>query len=381
MGELSEYIRAMVRRSPPEGVSVVPRSTPVVAFGDPRHATIATLGINPSRNEFVVADRLLTGVERRLATLDSLGAQRLDALTDEQVAAVVEDCATYFHRRPYRLWFDPLDKLLRVGAGASYYDGSACHLDLVQWATDPIWGRIPDSGIRQVLLDDGVPHLRAQLARENIRLVLLNGRRVLEQVRKVGFVDLEEVGYLSGGQGQCQLYVGTAGRIRWVGWSTNLQSSWGVSATFKQALGAWLATVSEPSADTRPVLPVPASEEMAGDYLPPGLRVKGKTELNIVLSRWLARSGARTIGDVADYGGRPWLFITLGIHEVALNADTKRDAVETFVKASSQQPERPWRVIPNRNGRINKVLPGPDPAPLPGWYAYLTRPLLREALI
>jgi hypothetical protein len=83
---------------------------------------------------------------------------------DSQVASVVADCATYFQRRPYRRWFDPLDRLLRTGAGVSYYDGSACHLDLVQWATDPIWGRIADRGVRGALLAEGKPHVRARRA-------------------------------------------------------------------------------------------------------------------------------------------------------------------------------------------------------------------------
>ena len=39
------------------------------------------------------------------------------------------------------------------------------------------------------------------------------------------------------------------------------------------------------------------------------------------------------------------------------------------------------QVVANRRGRINRVLPGPDPEPLPGWYAYLTRPLLVEGMI
>src|SRR5437899_2490960 len=83
---IPEYAVVMVCRLPPAGAPIVPGSTPVVAFGDPARATVATLGINPSKNEFMEDGRLLTGTERRLATLDSLGAERLDLLTDAQVA-------------------------------------------------------------------------------------------------------------------------------------------------------------------------------------------------------------------------------------------------------------------------------------------------------
>lgn len=87
------YLTAMVRRLPPGGAGVVPGSTPVVAFGDPARAQIATLGINPSRREFTDEQgRMLTGAQRRLATLTSLGAERLDRLDDAQVASVVADC-------------------------------------------------------------------------------------------------------------------------------------------------------------------------------------------------------------------------------------------------------------------------------------------------
>jgi hypothetical protein len=152
--EPSMQLVAMVRRSPPADAPVVPGSTPVVAFGDPRAAEVATLGINPSAHEFTEDGALLAGGQRRLATLRSLGADALDRLSTAQVARVVADCSAYFDRRPYRRWFDPLDRLQRSATGASYYDATACHLDLVQWATDPVWGHIPDPRVRQAPSSD-----------------------------------------------------------------------------------------------------------------------------------------------------------------------------------------------------------------------------------
>lgn len=121
---------------------MIPLATPVIAFGDPRTARVATIGINPSAREFVENGRLLAGSARRLATLPSLGAERLDELTDAQAEEVLQECASYFSRNPYRQWFDQLDGLIGVACDASYYAGSACHLDLVPWATDPVWGRV-----------------------------------------------------------------------------------------------------------------------------------------------------------------------------------------------------------------------------------------------
>jgi hypothetical protein len=45
-----------VVRRPAPVAEVVAGSTPVIAFGDPGAATVATLGINPSWREFLADD-------------------------------------------------------------------------------------------------------------------------------------------------------------------------------------------------------------------------------------------------------------------------------------------------------------------------------------
>jgi len=183
----------------------------------------------------------VNGQHRRLATLASLNADRLDLLDDVQVTTVIADCAAYFQRRPYRRWFDPLNQLLKISTNTSYYDGTACHLDLVQWATNPVWGKIPDQQVRRLLLDEGLPHLRALLGRDNLHLVLLNGRQVLNEVEGAGLVTLRKIGTIPMGRVGCSLYEGRDQHVRWIGWSTNLQSSFGVSSSFKQELADWVA--------------------------------------------------------------------------------------------------------------------------------------------
>lgn len=238
---LPEHLVAMVKRMPPASTPVVPQTTPVVAFGNPELAAVATLGINPSASEFLKDGKLLSGQHRRLATLASLNAHRLDLLDDAQVATVIAECAAYFQRRPYRRWFNPLNQLLRISTTTSYYDGTACHLDLVQWATDPVWRRIANKQVRRLLLDEGLPHLRALLGRDNVQLVLLNGRQVINEVEGAGLVTLCEVGTILMGRVGCLLYEGLDQHVRWIGWSTNLQSSFGVSSSFKQELADWIA--------------------------------------------------------------------------------------------------------------------------------------------
>lgn len=229
------YIEKRIRRPPPSDSYVVPGSTPVVSFGDVQMATIATLGLNPSRVEFL--DRSgneLVGLSRRLATHRSLGTADLTNAPLDLIAHVLEDCITYFHRNPYCQWFDQVEAILNR-CGASYYDGSACHLDLVQWATDPTWRKLRPASVRKRLLTADAPFLIEQLRRENIRLLLLNGRGVVRQLSRTIACDLEEVEPIIGlGYQDTSVFVGTIfERVRVVAWSTNVQSSFGVTSELR----------------------------------------------------------------------------------------------------------------------------------------------------
>ena len=378
-----DYLRAMVRREPPETVYVIKGSTPVVAFGDPSTAEVATMGINPSSVEFLRGGELRTGDDRRLATLESLNADSLTALTEDQVRQVLDDCAAYFIVNPYRKWFDPLDRLLTDAVGASYYDGTACHLDLVQWATDPIWRNLP-GGARQVLLLDGVPHLRKQLRQENIRLVLLNGRTVINQVTACGLVQLDSAGRLPVGAAVCELFVGNAEGVLFLGWSRNLQNFYGNSRAFAADLAAWLAgQIAGDGVDGTVDIALTAQRTgnqtplLDGDgYIPTGTVVSSRQELVDLLTQWLDSSNAPTIGDVGSFGGTALIRIQLGAHTVVLNRDTKRQAVAAYIDDVRQRGvTASWRVIANRKGVVNKVVFGEDDRATPGWYCYLTKPL------
>src|SRR4051794_16684783 len=139
MSSVPSYTAARIREPAPAGVPAVRGSTPVVAFGGVGTARVATLGLNPSRIEFLDGNgRMLAGDGRRLETLPSLGCADLTSAPDATVERVLAGCNGYFRRRPYN-WFNKLERVLRY-VGASYFDDTACHLDLVQWATDPVWG-------------------------------------------------------------------------------------------------------------------------------------------------------------------------------------------------------------------------------------------------
>lgn len=236
------YVAERIRRPFPPGCHVVSGSTPVVAFGDARRAWAATLGLNPSRIEFEQGGVELTGRSRRFETLGSLRLRTLVDAPDEDVARIFSRCTSYFQGNPYRRWFDPLDRVL-AAVGASYYDNSACHLDLTQWATDPTWQKLPPAA-RERLVEEDVPFLRRQLETEAPRLLLLNGRRVLSEFARVFDVALDHAGRVGDRSVVTQLYRARYRNLTIIGWSTNLQSSFGVTTSLRESIGRRVAELA-----------------------------------------------------------------------------------------------------------------------------------------
>jgi hypothetical protein len=224
---MPEYIADRIRQCPPAGVRIVPNPTPVIAFGDIRKAKVATLGWNPSKSEFLdFTGHLLEGSRRRLVTTRSLINDGLTPTSDAGIAKVFDGCNGYFQRCPYGRWFDVLEKVLEH-ARASYYDGSACHLDPVQWATDPVWGKL-EPREQELLLKADIPFLRQQLAQEGIHLLLLNGVGIMRAFTTIIGGNLKEVDFREAGR--VRIFSGTTtARVMVIGWNINLQSSFGVS--------------------------------------------------------------------------------------------------------------------------------------------------------
>jgi hypothetical protein len=369
---MPSYLIDMVRRQPPLDCQVMPGTVPVVSFGDVRTARVATLGINPSSGEFADKGGFLTEGKRRLATLASLGADDPASLSDEQVATAVRECFRYFDVNPYNKWFKPLDMILTLGLGASYYDGSACHLDLVQWATDPVWSKL-DKQQRRVLLDDGAQHLQAQLESEHVDLVVVNGSEVWQQLDATGLATVEDVAELAFGSGSQStiLRVGTGCGVTFVGWTLNVQGSFGVRNEDKRALANWLESVAP-----RPATPAAPVGAM------PRTKVTSKSEFTALLRQWFAESDAETIGTIGNYGGSPHVILDLDDHVVVLNADTKRSAVDTYLASvEARGAESTWRVLLNSRGVANKVDFATSGPATPGWYCYLKEPMNEEGAI
>jgi hypothetical protein len=342
---------------------VVPGSTPVLSFGSPATASVATLGLNPSVAEFADKSGWLSDADRRLVDLKHLGVDSLQHVSDEVLAQVEEGCNTYFDHNPYWRWFRTLEKLLNE-LELSYVDGSACHLDLVQWATSPVWNGLT-APQRASLIGADAEFLRHQLSHENVSLVFMNGMTVVTQVDK-HLASLEQCGTVTHGAVTAKLYRGESEGTRFFGWSCNLQgtpgaNSLGMRKVLVQAITEYLTT--------------PSRKGPTVQQIDKGHVVRGKKELAELLREWFRTTNEPTIGDVGNYGGKAWIYVELPGATVVLNSDTKRAAVEAYLAAVGDQgSELPWRVVANLRGRVNKVLYG-DIDRAPGWFCYTLAPL------
>ena len=139
---IPEYVTERISR-PATLKYIVDKSTPVVCFGDITKAEVITIGINPSSSEFTKVSnqerKLLADSERRLFDLESLLAPSTESLTPEQVETVWQGCLNYFDGPYYAKWFSKMQETVLAPVGASYVGRTAAHLDLIQWATDPLW--------------------------------------------------------------------------------------------------------------------------------------------------------------------------------------------------------------------------------------------------
>jgi len=270
--EIAAAVADRIRRPIPPDLSVLVGSLPVVSFGDPNRAAVATLSLNPSWREFKSpAGVWLHGSDRRLASLISLGVDDARDLDDQQVATVVAECNAYF-RGPnwYRVWFQWLESILQASGAGSYFDGSACHLDLVQWATKPAQGEL-SRDVWDRLVEQDRDFLRWQLGISNVRVLLLNGASAVRWLQEAGLVRGFEENVLAyqavNGSGRLRVFQAIAQGVLLLGWNRPLAGA--LSADGRLRLSAWLAeALRQHSSETQ-------VEERATSRSPEKLRFAG----------------------------------------------------------------------------------------------------------
>lgn len=204
------------------GQAILGNSTPVVFRGHQGSARVVSVGINPSVREFRSrSGGELDGHSRRFETLSSLGVTSMNAVTEDMDDRIHRRCLDYFQRNPYLEWFAPMEHLIHGITGASFFDGSAYHLDLVHWPTDPLWGQLGKE-VRQELLNQDRTEVMNQLRSPALEVIYLNGKTVCDEVG--GFLRLTSRPAKFRERGSTRrFHCGRHGNAMVVGCSSNIQ--------------------------------------------------------------------------------------------------------------------------------------------------------------
>lgn len=81
-----------------------------------------------------------------------------------------------------------------------------------------------------------------------MRLLLVNGAGVVRQLRRTLAENLTEVDRIAGlSRHPARFYAGRINHLRVIGWSTNLQSSWGVTSQLRAKLAMRVGHLAEMS--------------------------------------------------------------------------------------------------------------------------------------
>jgi hypothetical protein len=220
---------------------------PVLFFGDLFSASIATIGINPSRREYLNrGGEELDGPGRRFETLRSLGVVDRGGIDDVRAQAAIARMRAYFdpNKPIYNGWFNGLSRVID-GMGFSYSGRSAAHLDLVQEATDPVWSGLfrADRAQATLVLRRDVLFLRRQIEQFPLRVVILTSARVMSNLSDI-LPDARIIadGTLARIRWNVRVAETPRGRIGVAGWNIPLARPTGLNADGQRSLGKLLAT-------------------------------------------------------------------------------------------------------------------------------------------
>lgn len=238
-------------------LDVIKWAAPIPYFGDPCKTTIATVGLNPSDREFVSSEgKELTESARRFHTLNSFKLASWNELNLPQLEAIHTSCTEYFSRNPYDAWFKPLDLLLK-GTNDSFYSSlfHSCHLDLIPYATSVKWALLKPWQ-RESLLSISASFLGQVLKYSPIKMLLLNGKTVVENFEKASGVTFLKIGEdewslprKNGNHIKGYSFEGKITRVGSIdlerdiyilGYNHNIQSSYGVTSSVRTSIQEWI---------------------------------------------------------------------------------------------------------------------------------------------
>lgn len=208
-----------IKRPIENKMRIIRGTTPVIYFGNYNDAKACTISINPSDKEFKNGKgKLLDNGKERLCSRKMLNVPDSKKLSNSQAQKVIDYCEKYFHNNPYKTWFNPIDCFIKQ-FGYSYKEpgyGTCVHLDLVQWATDK-WSKIPEN-IKSKHLDNDLPILKHLLSKKDLKIMFLNGKTVIENIKQHLNINLEE--RLAKFKNRTlRIYFGKYNKINIIGWN------------------------------------------------------------------------------------------------------------------------------------------------------------------
>jgi len=236
---------------------VIAWAVPIVSFGKLLSSEVATLGLNPSNCEFMCAkDVELTGSSRRFPTLSYFGLKKWSKIDAKNLKTIVNSYDGYFESNPYDRWFKSLDYLIS-STGHSYYSEkrSACHLDLVPFATQSKWGMLSKTE-QDKLIEISSSFLGRIISESKVKVLILNGKSVVtgfEKISDIKFCQKEmrkwDLPRKSGNSIRGFGYEGFVSKvggidikksIRVIGFNHNIQSSFGVTTEVRDSIRDWI---------------------------------------------------------------------------------------------------------------------------------------------
>lgn len=216
-------------------------ATPVLGFGDFLNARVATLGLNPSQQEFLSRNgNLLAPPLARLETLRTLELAELKDASSADYQKILDGCLSYFNGPNKYNWFARFEPILSA-LNVSYKSGTACHLDLFQTATKPVWSGLEKADRLHYIKAEGWFFIE-QLATHHIDKILLNGRSVINAFVTQCSASLQSSIHTSSCGRNFEFFSGSVQigkrHIEVRGWNLNIQSSHGVTSAMTQSIGA-----------------------------------------------------------------------------------------------------------------------------------------------
>jgi hypothetical protein len=229
-------------------------------FGRLETSRVATVGLNPSNREFVdLRGAELVGDDRRFETLRSLGLRSWKGADRQHVGRIAASLLQYFARNPYNAWFNRLDGLISA-TRASFYAGTASHVDLIPFATFPKWSAL-SAKHKEVLLQMSGNTVALMVRDSPIRVLVLNGASVVYNFQKMfglqfevaamrqwslrADADAPVLGYAYRGETMSLGGVALNRSVLILGFNHNIQSSFGVTRYVNRGIQRWIGLSSE----------------------------------------------------------------------------------------------------------------------------------------